>query len=544
MPPTLTYPGVYIQEIPSPVHTIAAVPTAVAAFVGRAIRGEVNTATRIHSFADFERSFGGLWSQSELGYAVQQYFLNGGADAFVVRVITQAVLAAFNAAPPVINLPGPGGALSIAPNNPGLWFTNAGNVALKVDNNTRLVGVPPATVPGEFNLTFVLTETDPVSGAATVTTESFRNVSVDPASPTFVTTVLRNDSNFIVTSGVVPAQAPTPNPPNNPYTFAGQGAGATSDGAALVEADLTNAALLVNKQGIFALENADIFTLMILPPHSPNEGAAQIDLDPTGTIWSEALSYCQKRRAMLLIDPPSDWTTKDKAYTALTAAVPPASVVRDPNSAMYFPWLYFGDPMLKGRPRPFAPSGAMAGVMATIDSKRGVWKAAAGEEAKVLGTQGPVYVLSDPENGDLNPLGVDCVRTFPIIGTVVWGARTLFGADIQASEWKYLPVRRTALFIEESLYRGTNWVVFEPNDEPLWSQIRLNVGAFMRSLFRQGAFQGATPKEAYFVKCDSDTTTQNDIDNGIVNILVGFAPLKPAEFVVIKISQIAGNIQT
>jgi phage tail sheath protein FI len=143
----------------------------------------------------------------------------------------------------------------------------------------------------------------------------------------------------------------------------------------------------------------------------------------------------------------------------------------------------------------------------------------------------------------LNPLGVNCLRSFPVNGRVVWGSRTLAGADQLASEWKYVPVRRTALFIEESLYRGTQWVVFEPNDEPLWAQIRMNVGAFMQNLFRQGAFQGSTPREAYFVKCDSETTTQNDIDNGIVNIIVGFAPLKPAEFVVIKLQQIAGQAE-
>jgi phage tail sheath protein FI len=141
-------------------------------------------------------------------------------------------------------------------------------------------------------------------------------------------------------------------------------------------------------------------------------------------------------------------------------------------------------------------------------------------------------------------LGVNVLRTFPIFGNISWGARTLDGADQQASEWKYIPVRRTALFIEESLFQGLKWVVFEPNDEPLWAQIRLNVGAFMHNLFRQGAFQGSTPRDAYFVKCDKETTTQNDIDRGIVNILVGFAPLKPAEFVVIKIQQIAGQIET
>jgi len=152
--------------------------------------------------------------------------------------------------------------------------------------------------------------------------------------------------------------------------------------------------------------------------------------------------------------------------------------------------------------------------------------------------------LTDLENGGLNPLGINVLRTFPVYGNVSWGARTLDGADQKASEWKYIPIRRLALYIEESLYQGLKWVVFEPNDEPLWAQIRLNVGAFMNNLFRQGAFQGKTPREAYFVKCDKETTTQNDIDRGIVNIIVGFAPLKPAEFVVIKIQQMAGQIQT
>ena len=150
----------------------------------------------------------------------------------------------------------------------------------------------------------------------------------------------------------------------------------------------------------------------------------------------------------------------------------------------------------------------------------------------------------DPENGELNPLGVNCLRTMVPAGRVIWGSRTLQGDDRLASEWKYVPVRRTALYIEESLYRGTQWVVFEPNDEPLWAQIRLNVGAFMHNLFRQGAFQGTTPKDAYFVKCDKETTTQNDINLGIVNIVVGFAPLKPAEFVIIKLQQMAGQIET
>jgi phage tail sheath protein FI len=202
------------------------------------------------------------------------------------------------------------------------------------------------------------------------------------------------------------------------------------------------------------------------------------------------------------------------------------------------------DPLNNYQLRTFAPSGVAAGVYARIDSARGVWKAPAGTEATLSGVQSMVYKLTDPENGVLNPLGLNCFRTFPIYGSVLWGARTLVGADALTSQWKYVPVRRMALFLEESLYRGTKWVVFEPNDEPLWAAIRLNVGTFMHDYFRKGAFQGQTPDQAYFVKCDSETTTQSDIDNGIVNILVGFAPLKPAEFVVIQIEQLAGQLQS
>jgi phage tail sheath protein FI len=171
-----------------------------------------------------------------------------------------------------------------------------------------------------------------------------------------------------------------------------------------------------------------------------------------------------------------------------------------------------------------------------------VWKAPAGQEATLTGVTGLSVPLTDAENGELNPLGINCLRQMPVAGYVVWGARTIVGDDRLASQWKYIPVRRTALYIEESLYRGTQWAVFEPNDEPLWSQLRLNIGVFMHGLFRQGAFQGQSPKEAYFVKCDSTTTTQADIDRGIVNIVVGFAPLKPAEFVVLYIQQMAGQL--
>ena len=185
----------------------------------------------------------------------------------------------------------------------------------------------------------------------------------------------------------------------------------------------------------------------------------------------------------------------------------------------------------------------MAGIFARTDTNRGVWKAPAGLETTINGTNQLSIPVTDPENGELNPLGVNVLRSRPAVGPVIWGARTRQGDDRLASEWKYVPVRRVALFIEESLVRGTQWAVFEPNDEPLWAQLRLNIGAFMQNLFRQGAFQGQTPNDAYLVKVDRETTTQNDIDRGIVNILVGFAPLIPAEFVIIQIQQLAGQVQ-
>ena len=242
---------------------------------------------------------------------------------------------------------------------------------------------------------------------------------------------------------------------------------------------------------------------------------------------------------MLIVDAPSSWNTKDDAVAGIAGFS-----LRDENAAIYFPRFKISDPLKENRLEEFAPCGAVAGVFARTDAQRGVWKAPAGLEATLTGVRGLSYKLTDGEHGQLNPLGVNCVRAFPVVGYVIWGARTLEGADRLASEWKYIPVRRVALFIEESLYRGTQWVVFEPNDEPLWAQIRLNVGAFMHNLFRQGAFQGKTPGEAYLVKCDKETTTQNDINQGIVNILVGFAPLKPAEFVFIKIQQLAGQIES
>lgn len=306
------------------------------------------------------------------------------------------------------------------------------------------------------------------------------------------------------------------------------------------ETDITPATLYASyvgsrdaRTGIYALEAVDLFNILCLP------GVTD------GGVLMESEAYCRERRAFLVIDAPqraaaSETPTSPADMVTLLAG---ADLPKSDHAAVYYPWIKISDPLDGGRLRDSAPSGTIAGLYARIDASRGVWKAPAGTEVTLTGVRGVTYPLTDRENGILNPLGINCLRVFTDAGPVCWGSRTLAGSDRLASEWKYIPVRRTALFIEESLYRGLKWVVFEPNDEPLWAQIRLNVGAFMHNLFRQGAFQGQKRDDAYFVKCDRDTTTQNDINLGIVNIQVGFAPLKPAEFVVLYLQQMTGQVQ-
>ena len=284
-------------------------------------------------------------------------------------------------------------------------------------------------------------------------------------------------------------------------------------------------------KGIYALKNVDLFNLLCLPDIVRYDSAYS-------SILMDAVAYCKERRAFLIADAPQ----KSETPTEMEKTISGTTLPKTEYGAVYYPWLKIGDPLKGGKLEDFPPSGTIAGLYARTDSTRGVWKAPAGTDATLTGVQGINYLLTDRENGTLNPLGVNCIRLFPGYGAVAWGARTLRGNDQMTSEYKYIPVRRLALYIEESLYRGTKWVVFEPNDEPLWAKIRLNIGAFMMGLFRQGAFQGTTPNKAFYVKCDGETTTQYDRNRGIVNIEVGFAPLKPAEFVIIRIQQMAGEL--
>lgn len=527
MPITPTYPGVYVEEIPSGVRTITGVATSIAAFIGRALRGPVNEPITINSFGDFERIFGGLWGGSGLGFAVRDFYLNGGGQAIIVRLYHAET--GTGAKPAQAKLTADSLGLEAA--SPGAW---GNKLRARVDHSTR-----PA-LPGEAaDSLFNLTVRDGETGAI----ESFRNVSITSGHPRQIDKVLLNESQLVRMSGNLPAARPAksndpaagkdPWEDNTPATnYKVATAAEASDGSALTKADdFTPANAETNKKGLFALAKADLFNLLCIPPYLANGNVDQ-------SLVSEAAAYCERRRAMLLVDPPVEWTTKDAAKSGVSAVGTTSK-----NAALYFPRLRQPNALKDDQLEEFVPCGAVAGIFARTDAQRGVWKAPAGLEATLVGVPGLSVPLNDPENGELNPLGVNCLRVMAPAGPLVWGARTLQGDDRFASEWKYVPVRRIALFIEESLYRGTQWVVFEPNDAPLWSQIRLNIGAFMHNLFRQGAFQGQTPQEAYFVKCDKETTTQVDINLGVVNIVVGFAPLKPAEFVIIKLQQMAGQIQ-
>jgi phage tail sheath protein FI len=528
MPVTLTFPGVYIEEIPSGVRTITGVATSITAFIGRALRGPTDEPITINSYGDFERLFGGLWVDSAMSFAVRDFYQNGGSQAIITRLYHAESGGGAKPAKATISLNN----MDLQAAFPGAW---GNKLRARVDYDTR-----PA-LPGEDGtLMFNLYVRDDGTGQI----EEFRNVSVEAGHPRRVEKVLQNESRLVVVDGAVPAARPDDhgNTPDLGKTIWDDNATATntpvlvadraSDGVVLDVNDFTGVGKETAKQGLFALEKADIFNLLSLPPYLAN---GNVDAALIGS----AASYCEKRRSILLVDPPTTWSSKDTAKSG-AASVGTTSK----NAAVYFPRLRMPNPLKENQSEDFVPSGAIAGVIARTDSQRGIWKAPAGLDASLVGVPQLSVSLTDPEIGELNPLAVNCLKFMPGAGRVVWGARTLQGDDRLASEWKYLPVRRTALYIEESLFRGTQWVVFEPNDEPLWAQIRLNVGAFMQSLFRQGAFQGRSPREAYFVKCDKETTTQDDINRGIVNIVVGFAPLKPAEFVVIKLQQMAGQIQT
>lgn len=668
MPIAPTYPGVYIQELPSQFRAITGVATSVAAFIDWFPRGPLNEAIQVNSWADVERTFGGLHTRSEASYALDQFFANGGSTAWVVRVSNQGVAPA-NAADVAAtikmrekNTGALPATLILTAREPGVW-----------GNSVRVI-VEPGSAPTTFNL--VVREVSIAEGRQTVVREErYNEISTTTGDPKAVDTVLGDHSAIITGAlgtaapkcpspsgtmsdvpdpialpltmrvtltdatgtdkrdlnlgttvtqnleeiaallqgalrGAIPNTPPTADPARVEFTqavvqvtadgkrlqvLAGTGASAdvqftfaNATGSNLadklklkaagdanvnvaayqlgqpasraqllgrkgVDGSLPRVQDLVGQEtvspptGMYALNAADTFNLLCVPRISRFDGldsAAKPTKENFGdTKFDAAVAaftlYCQRRRAMLLLDAPDTATSP----TAIKVFMTKNSVVRDPNVALFYPRLTIGDPLRDYLDRSIGASGAIAGICARTDANRGVWKAPAGTEALVRGITRLETKLTDAENGILNPVGINCLRTFDLYGHVNWGGRTLVGVDAAPNQWKYIPVRRLALFLEETLYRSTLWVIHEPNDEPLWAQIRLSVGAFMNDLFQKGAFQGRTKQEAYFVHCDSTTTTPLDQERGIVNLTVGFAPLKPAEFLIISIQQIPPQVE-
>jgi phage tail sheath protein FI len=520
MPVTTSYPGIYIEELPSNAHSVTAAPTSIAVFVGythpfKTLKfGEV---VPIFNFTDFERAFGGLFVSSvvdsSVAYSVQEFFFNGGSSAYVIGL------------------------------NPAYW-TAAGKDKYVSDpavaptasagtgtNKIKLTGLELTDrIPMLVSITNVSGKVGDIVVSYGSRLETYRGVSVDPASPRFIELVLgtaANRQSGLVTvspDATYPTTMPSAdqlplqaNPPAGIITTF-----SASDFEPIFDAD-------------GSLDKLAIFNLLLIPGVADN------------AIWSAALAFAERKRAFVILDPPQDAKADDTGDPALPtiASVMDNVVPKSPNGAIYFPYVLTTDP-LSGKPIELPPSGYVAGTYSKTDLNRGVWKAPAGLETSLLGTTGvvPRGRMTDMRQGLLNPKGINCLRSFPAEGTVVFGARTLVAANPAFEQWRYVPVRRMALFIEQSLYASLTWAIFEPNDEPLWAALRTTVNDFMITLFNQHAFEGSTPSQAFLVKCDSSTTTQYDIDQGVVNIIVGFRPLKPAEFVVIKIAQLAGQAQS
>jgi len=486
-----------------------------------------------------------LWARSTMSFAVNDFFANGGSQAIIVRLVaTDATAAGFElpaaatvslpedlTASPPSNLSSTYTSLELQAADVGTW---GDYVNVVIDQKTK----NPAD-PTLFNLT--ATQMNPAL-TQVLASEKYLNLSVDPSSPNYVAIVLAQNSALLAVEQdsvtgdyIVPSVRPAPTLGGSPLAATKVYLQGGADGSDLTAWDFVGMGQ-ASKQGLYALEQAELFNILCIPPYM------NFNQDVDTSVVGLAATYCELRRAFYIIDPPSAWTNLTNALKQFTDPNVDWIGTRSDHSAIYFPRVIEQN-LLTGNSGTFVPCGILAGIYASTDAQRGVWKAPAGQETSLTNVIQLAVSLTDSENGELNPLGLNCLRSFPVTGRVVWGARTLQGADELASQWKYIPVRRTALFIEQSLYQGTQWVVFEPNDETLWSSIRLNVGSFMQGLFRQGAFFGSSATQAYFVKCDDETTTQADIDNGIVNIVVGFAPLQPAEFVVIQIQQMAGQLQ-
>jgi phage tail sheath protein FI len=530
---TTSYPGIYIQELPSLVHTITPSPTSVAVFVGYTHpfrTREFLTAVQLFSFADYQANFGGFfsspWQPDYVGHAVYQFFLNGGPTCYVVGLQAQEYYA-YGGSPPQLTPQGKVVPASVSVG--GIVFTAlqpVGVPALAPAAGT--LGIPMQVAISNPQQTTSPDDTADIVISYGTTVETYRKVRIGN-----LATRLAGSNLVTVTLPSPPGGYPTTGPPFSLGYPAGDlppaegGTVISSPAFAQVFADYAS------------LDKVPVFNLLATPGITDE------------AVTSEAIAYCERKRAFYIMDTPSPqeygWDVNtvvgDLSTSVPLSPAPPASI----NAAVYYPWLMTTDPVTASAITS-PPSGFVAGIYGQVDSAQGVWQSPAGLQTALLGTRGvvPDGIMTDHQQGILNQNAIDCLRQFPGIGTVVFGARTTVGTDANSAQqqWKYVAVRRMALFIEQTLYANLKWAVFEGNAAPLWNALTQEVTAFMLSLFRQGAFAGTTPSQAFVVQCDSTTTTAADVANGVVNILVGFAPLVPAEFVVVKIAQLAGQAQS
>jgi phage tail sheath protein FI len=521
--PTLLHPGVYVSEVPSGARSIEGAPTSTTIFVGETERGPRGP-TKIKSRADYERLFGGYFRLRDedspaaeptrvlTAYAIDGYYLNGGSTAYVLRAMDA------EDDEPAAATRGP-----IEASSPGIW------------GESLSVAFLSSGVTGENRFRIEVVYEFPDTGERRLV-ETWERLSTDPTDENYVVDILRR-SLYIRWSEdaavAVPALDEVGSPPSSDATdesdivegatalIGGVGGGgeltAAEYGLLLSEglAGVDDAALLV-ATGDALLEDSGDYLQFVDQFVGYAEGRPRQDLFYVGDLPGER--------------------TEPTPTEATTAAVTAQGSLTASNFAgLYWPHLVVGDPVGVGRNPTIAvpPAGYVAGLFGRIDGRRGVWKAPAGTEATLANTIAIEHQLNDTHSDELNPRGINALRQIPGAGRVVWGSRTM----VPSSEWRYVPVRRTAIFLRTSIYNGIQWAVFEPNDEPLWASLRASIGGFMETQFRNGAFAGRTSDQAYFVKVDADTTTEIDQAAGVVNILVGFAPLRPAEFVVVKLSQ-------
>jgi len=554
----LLHPGVYVQEVPSSVRPIEGVSTSTAAFIGITDKGPVPghilptgkmaQPVLVTSLTDYNRQFGGFRVDSFLTYAVRSFFENGGRRVYIVRVYPSP--AGSVGSSPSALFPGVAGiavgsggaAFNVLAANEGAW---GNNIWVQIQpssdgdtvNNFKLVVM--------YGLTQAEASGNVIESYDGLTFQGSPSLLPGATSPgSYARTAVNSRSEYIAIINDFTAR---PAAMANPVQLAGG-----SDSALPAQSDFIGAPATDNTRtgtGLYALDKITDVNIIAIPgqgdPTTVNDGMAYCknerplqDCFFIGDVGSvvDGSGVTQVPLARMDTTAPSVVTIADaRAYATTGFSGLPLNKSAGDYGAIYFPWVYAPDPIGVGRnPKILLPpSGYMAGIYARIDGSRGVFKAPAGTEAGVAGALAPYREISDTEQDSLNPVMVNAIRTVPNSGLVVWGSRTI-GSD---ASWRYVPVRRIAIFLRVSIYYGIQWAVFEPNDEPLWAELRLNIRAFMLTQFRAGAFQGSKPDDAFFVKCDSSTTTQQDIDNGVVNILVGFAPLKPAEFVVLKLSQ-------